>query len=140
MGYPSYEKSGWLKEASVRVFKWATRKGWEPAPGRTFGDECALIHSEVSEALEAYQLWGVDDATKSKCHPLNTLDTLIACENTAGNPDHICKPEGVGSEFADILVRLLHYCEARGINLEWEFERKMRYNESRPYRHGGKLL
>lgn len=98
------------------VWDYTHRKGWEPDEDRTFGDEMALLHSEVSEALEAYRKWGFMDAT---------VET---------------KPEGVGSEFADILIRLLHYSRAHGIDLDWEFQRKMRYNHTRPYHHGGKLL
>jgi NTP pyrophosphatase (non-canonical NTP hydrolase) len=48
------------------------------------------------------------------------------------------KPEGVGSEFADVLIRLLDDCQLHGIDLVDEVVRKMAYNHSRPYRHGGK--
>ena len=30
------------------------------------------------------------------------------------------------------------YCYWRGIDIDWHVEQKMRYNELRPYRHGGK--
>lgn len=106
-----------LAEMAAEVTAWCVRKGWEPDPGRTFGDECALLHSEVSEALEAYRSWKFDDPTEE------------------GG-----KPEGVASEFADILIRLLHYANAHGIDLEAEYERKMAYNERRPWRHGGRAL
>lgn len=75
------------------------------------------IHSEVSEALEAYRIRGVEGYT---------------------DPDG--KPDDVGSEFADVLIRLLDASAAYGIDLEAEYERKMAYNEKRPWRHGGKRL
>lgn len=106
-----------LAEMTTEVSEWAETKGWEPDPGRTFGDECALIHSEVSEALEAYRGWKFEDTT---------ID---------GG-----KPEGVGSEFADILIRLLHYSGTHGFDLEAEYERKMAFNRGRPWRHGGRVL
>lgn len=64
--------------------------GWNDPPV-SFGEAMALLHSEVSEALEAYRRWGLDDHTD------------------AGS-----KPEGVGSEFADVLIRLLADCEQFG--------------------------
>lgn len=99
---------------------------------RTFGDDIALLHSEVSECFEAYRDWHIDDMTKQLCkdHP----------EPYKGYEKHFCKPEGVGSELADILVRLLDTCERYKIDLENEFNRKMIYNATRGYKHGNKAV
>lgn len=108
-------------------------KGWSgpnSAP-KTFGDCMALLHSEVSEALEAYRVWGTEDMTGATCQ-------------TTPDGTHFhdldCKPEGVGSEFADVLIRLLDDCDRFGIDLQAEYERKMAYNNQRPWRHGGKAI
>lgn len=106
-----------LAEMAGEVMAWCERKGWEPDPGRSFGDEMALLHSEVSEALEAYRTWKFDDPT------------------VPGE-----KPEGVAAELADVLIRLLHYSAVHGFDLGAEYERKMAYNERRPWRHGGRTL
>lgn len=118
MNYPTNRTAKSLSAMADEVTAWCIRKGWEPDPTRTFGDECALLHSEVSEALEAYRDWKFEDATVEPG----------------------AKPEGVGSEFADILIRLLHYSNNHGIDLEAEYERKMAFNEKRPWRHGGRAL
>jgi NTP pyrophosphatase (non-canonical NTP hydrolase) len=115
VNYPNYDKG--LKAMTQEVLAWAERKGWHPAPERTFGDECALIHSEVSEALEAYRTRKFDAYT-----------------------DEGGKPDDVASEFADILIRLLHYSAVHDIDLDSEYERKMAYNEKRPWKHGGRAL
>jgi len=86
-------------------------KGWRPAAGgpgaNTFGDYLALLHSEASEMLEAFRDWRLDDATKptSECRVL--AGDLSYC-HVHYQPVAKCgKPQGVGSELADVLIRLL---------------------------------
>ena len=43
-------------------------------------------------------------------------------------------------EAADILIRLLSYCGARKYRLAEAAVAKHKYNQDRPYRHGGKLF
>jgi NTP pyrophosphatase (non-canonical NTP hydrolase) len=106
--------------------------GWFDSE-RTFGDDMALLHSEVSEAFEAYRKHHVDDMTQQMCnHEAHTAK--------GSSISHLCKPEGVGSELADVLVRLLDTCERYNIDLEDEFNRKLRYNATRGYRHGNRLV
>ncbi len=112
-----------LAEMAQEVWDWCLDKGWEPSPSRTFGDEIALLHSELSEALEAYRKMGLDRHDSDD-------------PRTPGLP----KPDDVASELADVLIRLLHYSKAHHIDLEAEYERKMAYNRGRPWRHGGALL
>lgn len=95
------------------------------------GDMCALLHSEVSEAFDAWRKHGFDDQT-----PAALLDPVQA---RAGK-DRLPKPEGYGSELADVLIRLLDQCTRHGVDLAGEFERKLAYNRTREYRHGGRRV
>lgn len=96
----------------------AKSKGWHE-PGPTFGEAIALIHSELSEALEAYR------EGSAPSH-------LLEGENG--------KPEGIPSELADVIIRVLDVCGAFGIDIQAAFNAKADYNKTRPTRHGGKKL
>lgn len=103
-----------IKELQQRCYDQAKELGWTekeiPIP-----EQIALIHSEASEALEAYR----------NKEPISWLDNNN-------------KPQGIGSEFADIIIRIGHYAELNGIDLDFEINRKLTYNMTKGYRHGGK--
>jgi hypothetical protein len=171
-------------------------KGWQPHD-LTAGEVLSLLHSEVSEALDAYRVAGFEDMTTR------------AIDRGAG--EVLPKPEGVGSELADTLIRwidnmdmfglspknisefygrfgfsdrfgasinvlhdmisrfsiaydsylscplpgeveeyqrfyirifgyLTQMAENFGVDLAAEYRRKLEFNKTRPYRHGGKRV
>lgn len=118
-----------LAEMAAEVRQVNIDKGWRSGDN-TFGDYIALLHSELSEALEAYRDHRLEDATGKLRDALDSV-------GLEGQP---AKPEGVGSEFADVLIRLLDTCDVYGIDLEAEYERKIAFNRTRPYQHGGRTL
>jgi len=132
-----------LAEMAEEVYEVNVKLGWQPSTN-TFGDCMALLHSEVSEALEAYRDWGLKDATKTERqdeHHDRMHGLCIHGEPRGGCDQYVPdKPEGVGSEFADVLIRLLDDARMYGIDLEAEYERKIAYNRTRAWRHGGRAL
>lgn len=50
------------------------------------------------------------------------------------------KPEGVPSELADTIIRILDMCGYYGIDIERILNEKMEYNHTRAHRHGGKTM
>jgi NTP pyrophosphatase (non-canonical NTP hydrolase) len=104
-----------LDEIQDECYKQAVKSGWTeknvPIP-----EMIALIHSEASEALESYR----------NGEPLSFNDKDG-------------KPQGIASEFADIIIRIGHYSAILGIHIEAEVLRKLKYNSTRKYRHGGKV-
>ena len=103
----------WLQEVAHGT---AVAKGWWDED-RGIPECLALIHSEVSEALEDYRDGHME------------LKTEVSLTN---------KPYGFPSELADIVIRCLDLAGHLGIDLEQAIEVKMAYNATRPHRHGGK--
>lgn len=98
----------------------AVRHGFTDA---TPGEDIALMHSELSEALEDIRAGRV-------LHEMHF-------EDKGGS---INKPCGVPSEMADVIIRVLHFCAKHKIDIGEAVRLKMIYNDSRPYKHGGKKL
>lgn len=118
------ERGPSIAELQKRAWETADKSGFhEPPP--TFGDRIALIHSELSEALEDFRKLG-EESFAYRVEYSNETDTF--------------KPEGVGSELADAVIRILDASESYGIPLEHILLLKMEHNDKRPYRHGGKKL
>lgn len=97
---------------------------WEPAP--EFGTTIALIHSELSEALEEERAG----------RPLMYFKEVNGFIVTEFNEWRGEKPEGVAVELADAVIRIADLCGYLGIDLEKAIAEKMAYNETRPYKHG----
>lgn len=136
------------------AYECAKSKGWHDKPA-SFGDRIALIHSEASEALEAFRELDNDsyDAIRQPVYRNTETGNLTrdrvryvprayACDDfiTGDNEEVLNKPEGVVSELADIVIRVADLCGLYGIDLETALEDKMAFNRTRTYRHGGKQL
>lgn len=96
---------------------WAIEKGW--TQDRAFGDDIALMHTELSEAYEEYRNG-------------HSIDEIYLNDNSS-------KPEGIPIELADCIIRILQFCAKHDIDMEHALIIKMNYNRTRPYRHGGKV-
>ena len=108
-----------ISEIMEEAWNTAEEKGWHEKP-RTFLELAALIHSEVSESVEA---WRESPANHFYFEP-----------DSRGNQ----KPEGVTVELADVIIRICETAEGLGLDLNRALREKLNYNKTRPYRHGGK--
>lgn len=86
---------------------------WELPPND--GENIALMHAELSEALEALRL------------------------PTTEESEHIPSFSAVEEEFADVIIRVLGYARGRGWRVPEALLAKMEFNLTRPHKHGKKF-
>lgn len=96
-----------IKEAQKACHSIARDKGWWDEP-REIGTLIALMHSELSEGLEAHRTGNI----KGK--------------------------DGLEEELADTVIRILDFCGGYHLDLQGAIQKKMEYNKKRSYKHGGK--
>jgi NTP pyrophosphatase (non-canonical NTP hydrolase) len=99
-------------KVAEQVHRTAREKGWWDKK-RNDGEAIALMHSELSEALEALR---------------------------HGNPpdDKIPEFNGAEAELADVIIRILDFGQGRGLRVAEALVAKMDYNRGRERMHGGK--
>lgn len=108
-----------INQIAKEVHDNAKAHGWWEGEPRAFGELIALCHSELSEALEEHRN---GHEAQETYYPKGE------------------KPEGIPSELADCVIRIMDMCEHYGIDLESAIVEKHGYNKTRPYRHGGKTI
>lgn len=103
-----------FRSMAAAVHNNAVVHGWWDTE-RNDGEMIALMHSELSEALEYIR---------------------------RGNPndDHCPEFNGAVVEFADVIIRIMDTCHAKGWPLAEAIVAKHEKNVSRPYKHGGKAF
>ena len=98
-----------------------------------------LVMSEVSEAFEAFR--------NDKFANVKEFERLQkyeedACDDTKEffseqNFRYYIK-DTLEDEIADTIIRLLAFCGENNINIEYHIKQKMKYNELRGFKFGGK--
>lgn len=118
-----------LTELQQRIWQINEDKGFHedrPEGGQELsqwqGNKLMLI---VSEAVEAH-----DEIRNGKPADM----TYYPTESLFLKGPH--KPEGVPSEIADIVIRCFDFAGTEGFDLGQIIEEKMRYNSTRPHKHG----
>ena len=104
---------GWQRH----VYAISKSKGWHSGPPNIW----KFLGNLMAEAAEAWE-----EARKPDFDPKRKYYRADG------------KPEGLGPELADQVIRAMDTAETYGIDLEAEIFEKSAFNETRPERHGGK--
>lgn len=106
------------------------RKGQAPAL-----QDYLRIFSEVDHRLSASDVRLISDLMLVITEVGEAIDDVLA-DRVVEGVDEKGKPIGLPSELADVVIRVAHICGHRKIDLAGAVQRKLRFNKTRPYKHG----
>lgn len=118
-----------INKLSKQVHANAKEKGFYTSD-RNIGEMLALIHSEVSEALEADRKNRYATGRVSDLIELDSESFTNSFEKDVKNTFE--------DELADIVIRVMDLAAYKNIDLESHIKAKMKYNTSREFKHGKK--
>ena len=117
----------WEIHRNAREHGWWDSWVWDEdgkMSAEIIGAKIALIHSELSEALEAVRNSEFDDSG------------LLGSPYDKHLPNHL----SIAIELADVIIRTLDLVAALGLDIGESLLAKHEYNKTREHRHGGKAL
>ena len=104
---------------------------WDDPENDNVPTKIALMHSELSEALEEFR----NDRMDLYWGERTTYGVGGEALVTIGE-----KPEGFGVELADAVIRIFDLASRLGLDMGALVELKMEYNRGRPHKHGGRRV
>ncbi len=132
-----------LNVLAAEIHKNNVEKGFYDEPKNT-GEMIALMHSELSEALEAdrkerYFKPGGYAFKYVELYDLSSLPEGTERSTKAGKEAfELTTKDTMEDEMADALIRILDFCAFKKIDIDWHVKQKVWYNTLRPHKHGKK--
>ncbi len=123
-----------INKLAKEIHENSKKKGFFDEP-KNIGEMLCLIHSEVSEALEADR--------KCKYANMEAFESLMFFVSYRDYERFkIAFKNDIASSFedelADIMIRVMDLAAFKGIDLEKHIELKMKYNSLQEHKHGKK--
>ena len=121
-----------INELAKEVHQNAKNKGFFDSE-KNIGEMLCLIHSEVSEALEADR--------KDIFMPIeNRIEWVNELKKDSEFKDDFTQlvKDTFEDELADIMIGVMDLAAFKGVNLEEHIKAKMRFNSLREHKHGKK--
>lgn len=128
-----------LNELAKEVFQNAKNKGFHDTE-HNIGQMLCLIHSEVSEALEAHRVDKFAIKSHNMTHNID-LDQLSSSPSTSEilyfkQEFSVAVKNSFEDELADVIIRVLDLCAYKNIDIDKHVRLKMLYNSFREHKHG----
>jgi NTP pyrophosphatase (non-canonical NTP hydrolase) len=130
-----------LNQLAQEIHENAKSKGFYDSP-KNVGEMIALMHSELSEALEAdregkYSTGLVSAPNGEWMERVKEVDGYTEDANFI--LEYKTQIKGTfEEEMADIIIRALDFCGFKNIDISAHVKAKMRYNSLREHKHGKK--
>lgn len=119
-----------INELAQKVHENAKEKGFfTEGLARNMGEMLCLVHSEVSEAMEADR--------KNEFARMQAKTLLAITDKAQFKKEfeaHL--KSSFEDELADIVIRVMDLAAYKGIDLQAHIEAKVRYNTTREHKHG----
>lgn len=120
-----------IKQLQKQAHQNAKAKGfWKN--NKNIAEKLMLIVSELSEAMEADRENRY--ITKDHIRHYKAGIKLVGMKDSF----EMCIKNRFEDELADVAIRLGDLAEAKGVDLTWHIQEKMKYNKTRKKKHGKK--
>jgi len=120
-----------INELAVEIHRNAVNKGFYDDK-KNIGEMLCLIHSEVSEALEADRKNNYADLPYFEKNMNETINEEKYFKSYFAESIK----DSFEDELADVVIRVLDLCAFKKIDIEKHIKLKMKYNAMREHKHG----
>ena len=129
-----------INKLAAEIHANAKSKGFYDEP-KNIGEMLCLIHSEVSEALEADRKGNYARDLQGRLDQIKASYSLTLPKDEDEDFKRVFADRVKDSfecELADIMIRVMDLAAYKGIDLEYYISVVMRNNSLRPFKHGKK--